>query len=126
MIYVVDDDDDVREALRRLLEWEGFDVSAFASCADVLRHGLSDDPACLVLDVHMPGMTGLELLERIRRDRRTMPAVLMTGRPDAAILRAAARAGVALLRKPFAADELVNSIEEALRPQAETRIGPAP
>jgi len=114
-IYIVDDDDGIRNALRSLLECEGFDVAAFASCADFLRHVRPERPSCLLLDVHMPGMSGLELLERIRCGGTGLPAILMTGNPDPAILSAAERAGVALLRKPFAAEDLVDSINEALR-----------
>jgi len=114
-IYIVDDDDGIRSALRSLLECEGFEVAAFASGADFLRHVRPETPSCLVLDVHMPGMSGLELLERIRRGGAGLPAVLMTGNPDPAIRSAAERAGVALLRKPFAPEDLVDSINDALR-----------
>lgn len=115
MIYLVDDDDSVRDAVRALLESEGFDVSAFASGVDFLRDARPDSPCCLVLDVHMPGMNGFELLDRIRCGRMGVAAVLITGRPDPAVRSAADRAGVALLRKPFAANELVGSIKKALR-----------
>ena len=116
-IYVVDDDDAVRDAIRVLLECEGFHIVALALCEDFLRHSHREGRNCLVLDVHMPGMGGLELLDRMRRDNVTMPTVLMTGRPDAAILSAAERAGVALLQKPFAGDELLGSINQTLRRQ---------
>jgi FixJ family two-component response regulator len=114
-IYVIDDDDSVRDAIRVLLECEGFHVIAFASCTDFLRLARPDRASCLVLDVHLPGMGGLELLDRIQRDKLTLPTVLMTARPDPATLGAADRAGVALLQKPFAADELIGLINEAMR-----------
>jgi FixJ family two-component response regulator len=114
-IYVVDDDDAVRDSIRVLLECEGFAVVEFASCADFLRYARPDGRSCIVLDVHMPGMGGLELLDRIRRDKMIMPVIAMTGRPDPAIARAVNRVGAALLEKPFRGDELVRSIERIFR-----------
>lgn len=114
-IYVVDDDDAVRDSIRVLLECEGFTVVVFASGADYLRQARPDGRSCVVFDMHMPGMSGLELLDHIRRDKMTMPAIIMTGRPDSAIGRAVDRAGAALLEKPFRGSELVDSIETALR-----------
>jgi len=114
-IYVVDDDDAVRDAIRLLLEAEGFNVVALASAGDFLHHARPDGASCLVLDVHMPAMSGFELLDRIRLDKAGVPTVLITGRPDAATLAAARRAGVALLQKPFLANELMEAIKEALQ-----------
>jgi two-component system response regulator FixJ len=68
-IYIVDDDDGVRDAIRAPLEFEGFDVAAFALGVDFLRDAPPDSPCCLVLDVHMPSLGGFELLERIRSSR---------------------------------------------------------
>ena len=114
-IYVVDDDDGVRDSIRILLECEGFDVVTFASCADFLHHARPDGSCCLVLDVHIPGMSGLQLLEAIRREGTIIPVVVITGRLHPAIQRSVDRAGVRLLEKPFAAGELMSAIEEALR-----------
>lgn len=114
-IYVIDDDHAVRDSLRMLLEVEGFAVVDFASGAEFLRAARADGPACLLLDVNMPGMSGIELLERVRGDNPLMPVVLMTGRPSRATARAAERAGAALLEKPFRARELLDVIEQNLR-----------
>jgi two-component system, LuxR family, response regulator FixJ len=114
-IYIVDDDDAVRDALLTLLVCEGFSVVAFASAADFLRHVDLDGPACLVVDVHMPGMTGIELLERLRSDKVDIPAIVMTGAPNPVTERATVRAGASLLTKPFRPEELVDAIGRALR-----------
>ncbi|MGO8914285.1 MAG: response regulator transcription factor [Stellaceae bacterium] len=123
IIYVIDDDDAVRDSLRALLECEGFTAVDFASCAAFLRHAPLQSRDCLVLDLHMPGMGGLELLERLRRDGIITAAILMTGRPDPAIAQAAARAGAPLLEKPFRVGDLLRAIATVHRAAAE-RIEP--
>jgi two-component system, LuxR family, response regulator FixJ len=114
-IYVIDDDDAVRDSLRVLLECEGYKVVDFASCADFLRNARPDGPSCLVLDVHIPGMSGLELLEQLRHDNTMIAVVIISGRLNPVMRRAVDRAGVKLLEKPFATGDLVASIEAALR-----------
>ena len=116
-IYVIDDDDAVRDSLRMLLEAEGFLVVEFASGAEFLRAGRPDRHSCLLLDMHMPGLNGVELLERVRGDHPLMPVVVMTGRPGAEIAKAAASAGAPLLEKPFRGRELLGAIERSLRTQ---------
>jgi FixJ family two-component response regulator len=113
-IYVIDDDDAVRDSLRMLLEAEGFTVVDFACGAEFLRLARPDGHCCIVLDVNMPGMSGLELLDRIRGNT-LIPVVLMTGGPGPATAKAAARAGAVLLEKPFQQRELLDAIEENLR-----------
>jgi two-component system response regulator FixJ len=113
-IYVVDDDDAVSDSLRMLLEAEGFTVFAFACAEAFLAVARAEDPACLLLDLNMPGTGGFELLARIRRESGGIPVVLMTGRFSAAAARAAASAGAALLEKPFQGGELLDAIERAL------------
>ncbi len=114
-IYVVDDDDGIRDSLQALLECEGFSVVVFASGADFLGYARPDGPCCILLDVHLPGISGLQLLDGIRSESPTIPVIVMTGRPDPAVVRHVNRAGVTLLEKPFAAIELMRSIEEAVR-----------
>lgn len=118
-IYLVDDDDTVREAIRTLLDCAGFSVADFASGADFLRYARPGAGDCLVLDVHMPGMSGLELLDQMQRDGAVITTILMTGRPEPAIERAARRAGASLLAKPFRSGELLRAIEQCLGAAAE-------
>jgi two-component system, LuxR family, response regulator FixJ len=98
-----------------LLEAEGFLVVEFASGAEFLRAGRLDGSSCLLLDMHMPGLSGVELLERVRGDHPRTPVVVMTGRPGAAIAKAAASAGAPLLEKPFRGRELLDAIAGSLR-----------
>lgn len=116
-IYVIDDDAAVRDSLRMLLEAEGFLVVEFASGAEFLRTGRLDGSSCLLLDMHMPGLSGVELLERVRGDHPLTPVVVMTARPGAAIAKAAASAGAPLLEKPFRGRELLDAIASSLRGQ---------
>jgi FixJ family two-component response regulator len=117
-IYVIDGDDAVRDSLLMLLEAEGFAVVDFASGAEFLRLGRPDGRSCLLLDMRMPDLSGVELLERVRGQYPLMPVVVMTGRPSPATARAAARAGAALLEKPFRGRELLDAIERGLRGSA--------
>jgi FixJ family two-component response regulator len=114
-IYVVDDDEMVRDSLKALLESHHFRVHDFDSAAAFLNHADSTRRACLVLDIHMPGMTGLELLRILRQRSRAIPTILITGRTDsAARAQAHALGAIALLDKPLAYPELFSAIEQAL------------
>jgi len=113
-VCVVDDDEAVRDSMRVLLESHGMTVRDYASARAFLAEDL---PAggCLLLDLHMPEMTGLELLEKLRADHVGIPAIIMTGRSDAGLRARAQRAGVfAFLDKPVDEDELVDSIAHAM------------
>jgi FixJ family two-component response regulator len=113
--YVVDDDDAVRDSIRMLLESQGFTVCTYASGWSFLREARANRNSCLVVDVNMPGMNGLELLDQLRRDGIMVPAIVVTGRFDTGILATVDRAGAAvLLAKPFRVGELVGCIERAL------------
>jgi two-component system, LuxR family, response regulator FixJ len=114
-VYVIDDDDAVRDSIRLLLECEGFRVVDFASAAEFLRQAPGDWHSCILTDMHMPGMTGLELIEEIRRRDPTIPIIAMTGRPDRAVEEAVEEADGTLLVKPFRFGELVAAIGKALR-----------
>jgi FixJ family two-component response regulator len=113
--YVVEDDAAVRDSLRVLLECEGFTVVAFASAEAFLSETQPDGSGCLLLDVHLPGMSGHELLEALRRDEIEIAVMLMSGDPDRAMRHAAERHGALLLEKPVAAEELLHAVRDALR-----------
>ena len=111
LILVVDDDDAVRDSLRTLLELQDFSVSTFETCHDLLSSNFAN-AACLVLDIHLPGMSGLELMEALKRDRRSLPTILVTARSDNAIRdRARALGAVASLEKPIDFKGLMNAID---------------
>jgi FixJ family two-component response regulator len=113
-ILVVDDDASVCRALSRLLRSFGFEVQTFGSAAEVLASGPPDDTLCLVADVRMPGMGGVELCERLHASGRDVPTVFVTahGTED---LRSVAIQGAQVLQKPVDAERLVEAIEAARR-----------
>jgi len=115
-LAVVDDDASVREALRALLRSAGFAVETFASAEDFLRLGESSGFDCLVLDVRMPGMSGLELQEHLAASGSRIPVLFMSAHADASLpARAGGGAAVRLLQKPFSDDELLEAIDASLR-----------
>src|SRR3954447_25961910 len=79
VVFVVDDDASVREALRSLIRWLGMRCETFESAADFLAAERPDGPSCLVLDVHLPGLSGLDLPAELRRSGQTLPIVFITG-----------------------------------------------
>ena len=115
MIYLAEDDDATRAAICLLLDCENLSVTGFASC-DALWAAVEPASAdLLILDVQMPGMSGLELLERLRHDRVLPPVILMTGNPTAKVRERATAAGAfALLEKPFPGDDLIGLVRRAL------------
>ncbi len=114
-IVLIEDDDATRDSLRLLLECEGLPVCEFASCNDFLAAEGSADPRCLILDIHMTGMTGIELLQRLRARGTMVPAIFMTGNPNSAVKSRAATAGaLAVFEKPFEASELVDMVRAVL------------
>ena len=113
-IHVIDDDDAVRDSLGLLLNVEGFNVLVYTSCAAFLHKAVLDGNCCLLVDIHMPGVDGLALLDQLRRDGINTPTILMTGRIDGRIRRAAEHAGAVLLEKPFRMGDVVASIEAAV------------
>jgi FixJ family two-component response regulator len=112
IVYIVDDDDAVRDSLAELLEIEGFEPKGYASCEEFLDHFHPASDACLLLDVRMPGMDGIELLETLGRRQHHLPVIVMSGNEDTITKARALRAGAAtFLDKPLNVDQLMKSIE---------------
>lgn len=128
VICVVDDDASLLRALRRLLRASGFRVETFPSAEDFLDSERRTDAACLVLDVHLGGLTGFELQERLVASGARIPVVIITARDDGPTRERARRAGVVdYLRKPFDGDSLIGAINRAIhRGRVERELPPSP
>jgi FixJ family two-component response regulator len=113
-IIVVDDDRSVCRALGRLLRSFGFEVQTFGSAAEVLAAGPPEDTLCLVADVRMPGMGGMELREKLHGSGHDVPTVLITAH-GIDELRARVPRGTPVLEKPIGADQLLAAIDVARR-----------
>src|SRR6185312_13769512 len=114
-IFVIDDEGAVREAMRELLQEEGWSVEVYSSGEAFLEAYRPGREGCLVVDARMPGMSGLELLERIKRTSGAPPAIMITGHADVRLAVRAMKAGaMAFLEKPVQYDELLVNIERAL------------
>ena len=115
VVVVVDDDPSVLRALRRLISGAGFDVRVFDRPSELLKDDLPKTDACLVVDVHLPEMSGVELCETLGASGCRLPVVLITAHADDETRTLALSAHpVAFLIKPFGRAELVNSIQLAL------------
>jgi len=115
MIFIVDDDAGVRDSLRLLLECEGFDAQEFASCREFLADGRAGKGDCLILDVQMPGMSGIELLEAMHGRGDMLPAIVISGRIDAMTRNRARAAGaLAIIEKPYQPEDLLCLVRHAL------------
>jgi len=115
LIAVVDDEPPVRTMLRRALSLAGYEVAEFAGGDAFLESLPARPPSCAILDVHMPGLSGLDVARRIRRESVRVPVIMITASDDAAIARSAAAEGaLRLLRKPFSTAALLDAIHEAL------------
>jgi two-component system, LuxR family, response regulator FixJ len=115
-ICVVDDDESVADSLKSLLEIFGYDVQSYNSGAAFLADDGRRATDCLIIDQHMPGMDGLDVVDRLQQQGARMRTILISGRLDTKIKDRAASLGVTnVLEKPFAADHLVDLIRAALR-----------
>ena len=115
MIYIVDDDDAVRDSLKALLESLGFEVKDFHSAHEFLAERKVDSSGCLLLDLHMPVMSGLDLLEHMRDKGPQLPTIIITGRSDAFLKERALRSGARdFIDKPVSDDALIAAIGRAL------------
>lgn len=114
-VFVVDDNRDFRDSLRWLLESVRLNVETYDSAERFLEECPADRPGCLVLDIRMPGMGGLGLLERLRNERRRVPVIVVTGHGDVPIAVRAMQAGALdFIQKPFNDQDLLDRIHRAL------------
>ena len=118
LISIVDDDESIREAIQSLLRSVGFRVKTFASAEQFLQSDQIENTACLILDVRMPGMNGLELQRRLMATQCGIPIVFVTAHGDEeARSRALQEGAVEFLLKPFSEEALLNAIQVALPAQ---------
>ena len=116
LVSIVDDDLSVRRSTRRLLRSHGFRVEAFASAEEFLTSGLAEETACLILDLRMPGMNGLQLQRRLAEGSKPIPIIFLSARSSADEERQALQAGaVQFLRKPVNKYVLVPAIRNAIK-----------
>jgi FixJ family two-component response regulator len=115
LISIIDDDEAVREALQGLMTSMGFTVETFSSALDFLARTNIRDTSCLIVDVHMPGMTGVELHRRLVESGYAIPTILITAYPDESVrVRAMADGVICYLTKPCDSDELLGCVSSAL------------
>lgn len=116
LVAVVDDDDLLRDALRRLLKSSGLGTISFESAEDLLNSGRLSDIACLIADVRMPGISGLELQARLKTERCEIPIIFITAHGDAKMRIQAMRDGaVEFLTKPFDNAVLIEMVRAAIK-----------
>ena len=118
LISIIDDDESVREALWGLVRSAGFAARTFASAEEFVKSDQIGSADCLILDVCMPGMSGIELQRQLVADHREVPVIFITAHGDEDIRAQALKSGAeAVLIKPFTEEALLNTIHAALRPQ---------
>lgn len=123
MVLVVEDDEPLRTALLRLLEVAGYDVRGYASTGDFLLERPDDRHGCVLIDVQLPGPSGLDLQAALQRLAIDLPVIVMTGRPDVASSVRALKAGaVDFLTKPIEREQLLAAVRSALDRDAARRL----
>jgi FixJ family two-component response regulator len=123
IVFVVDDDVSVRESLELLIRCEGWQPETFASAQEFLARPRGLVPSCLVLDISLPGLSGLDLQKHVAVERPDMPIIFITGYGDVPMTVQAMKAGaVEFLTKPFSDDVLLSGIRQALE-RSETALG---
>jgi FixJ family two-component response regulator len=122
VVYVIDDDDGMRRALSLLLSTVGYKTLVFATPSDFLAHFDPDTHGCLVLDIRMPGMSGLELQQHLNRTGSMLPVIFITGHGDVPMAVQAMKEGAfEFIQKPFRDQDLLDRINHALQQDAESR-----
>jgi FixJ family two-component response regulator len=116
MISVIDDDESFRTALVGSLRSLEYEARGFASAIEFIAEGGERSCDCIITDFHMPGMSGLELIQLLAARGSTLPVVMVTGRSEPGLeAKAAASGGVCLLMKPFEVDALIDCLDRALK-----------
>ena len=122
IVFVIDDDARTRAAMARLLNSVGLHAESFATPQDFLRCKLTDRPSCLVLDVRLPGMSGLDVQRRLTEAGIQIPIIFITGHGDIPMTVQAMKSGaVEFLTKPFRDQDLLDAIQDALQRASEMR-----
>ena len=122
IVFVIDDDESVREALKSLIRSVGLKVATFASAQEFLQSQRPDAPACLILDVRMPGLSGLDLQRDLAETNIQIPIIFITGHGDIPMSVRAMKAGaVEFLTKPFRDQDLLDAIQQALERDRQVR-----
>src|SRR6266571_8282124 len=122
LVFLIDDDASVRKGVSRLLRSAGYKSETFESASDFLAREQHPGPACLIVDVRMPGLNGIDLQEALIQRRREEQLVFITGHGDISMCAQAMKAGaVDFLPKPFGDDQLLQCVERALIRSAEQR-----
>ena len=116
MIAIVDDDEAVRDATKTLVRSLGYNASTFGSAEEFLKSEQVHDTSCLITDLQMPGLSGVDLQDRLIARGHRIPIIFITGYPDENVRARAMKAGaVAFLSKPVDADHLIGYLEKALK-----------
>ena len=124
VVFVIDDDEDLRDGLSNLMRSVGLQVRAFASAMDFLKSSLPDTPSCLVLDVRLPGVSGLDFQSELIRKNIGMPIVFMSAHGDIPMTVRAMKAGaVEFLPKPFHDQSMLDAVHSALEKDRQRRKG---
>ena len=123
IVFIVDDDDSVRKALTRLVKSVDLTVETFASADDFLKRDSHNGPACLVLDIRMPGLSGLDLQDELVAAGRTLPIIFVSGHGNIPISVRAMKAGaVDFIEKPFEDQSLLDAINHSLQKDRQTKL----
>ena len=121
-VFIVDDDDRMRAAMQRLLKTVGLHSESFATPLEFLQRKLADAPSCLVLDVRLPGMSGLEVQSKLSEAGIQIPIIFITSHGDIPMTVKAMKSGaLEFLTKPFRDQDLIDAIQQALKSSADAR-----
>jgi FixJ family two-component response regulator len=124
IVFIVDDDASMRQALARLFRSVDLEAEAFGSTADMLRHEFPDAPSCLVLDVRLPGLSGLDFQAELTKAQIKIPIIFMTGHGDVPMSVKAMKAGaVDFLTKPFRDQDMLDAVGLAIENDRKRRSG---